>query len=260
MKSLSDLQQEFCDLLRTSDPPPRDLMDELLDDGTVLERFNVYRNNFVVLNGDALADMYPTIKRLVGDEAFRSLANLYVRRHPPETRTLLLYGDRFPGFLESIPELSQLPYLSDVARLEFGWTCAYHAPDAQMLGRDEVASISAETFTRFGLEPHPSMHCIGSDYPLYRIWAANQEDGSEETISLDSGPSRIVIVRPGMEVETREVSEGTFLFLQRLQAGESIEDAFNLALQTDSVFDLAVFFAHHLFDGTFCALRPVQAL
>ncbi len=255
MKSLSDLQREFCDLLRTSDPPPRDLMDELLDDGTARERFNVYRNNFIVLNGDALADMYPTIKRLVGDEAFRSLANLYVRRHPPATRTLLLYGDRFPRFLESIPELSQLPYLSDVARLEFGWTRAYHAPDAQMLDRDEVASISPETFARFGLEPHPSMHCIGSDYPLYRIWAANQEDGSEETISLDSGPSHIVIVRPGMEVETRDVSEGTFLFLQRLQAGDSIEDAFNLALQADSTFDLAVFFAHHLFDGTFCALR-----
>ena len=255
MKSLSNLQQAFCDLLRTSDPPPRDLMDELLDDGTALERFNVYRNNFIVLNGDALADMYPTVKRLIGDEAFRSLANLYVRKHPPATRTLLLYGDRFPSFLESIPELSQLPYIPDVARLEFEWTCAYHASDAKVLARDEVASIPAETFTRFGLEPHPSMHCIGSDYPLFSIWAANQEEGSDETISLDSGPSRIVIVRPGMEVETREVGEGTFVFLQRLQTGDSIEDAFNLALQTDSAFDLAVFFSHHLFDGTFCALR-----
>ncbi len=255
MKSLSDLQREFCDALRAPGAPSPVLMDELLDDGTAPERFNVYRNNFVVLNGDALADMYPTIRRLIGDEAFRSLANRYVRTHPPESRTLLLYGDRFPGFLESIPELSRLPYLSDVARLEFAWTCAYHAPDAQLLGRDEVASIAAETFTRFGLEPHPSMHCISSDYPAYRIWAANQEEGSEETISLDSGPSHILIVRPGMEVETREVGEGAFLFLQRLQAGDSIEDAFDMAMQSDSAFDLAEFFAHHLFDGTFCALR-----
>lgn len=255
MKPLSDLQREFCDALRAPGPPSPELMDELLDDGTALERFNVYRNNFIVLNGDALADMYPTTRRLVGCEAFRSLANLYVRTHPPESRTLLLYGDRFPGFLESIPELSRLPYLSDVARLEFAWTRAYHAPDARILGRDEVASITAQAFTRIGLEPHPSMHCISSDYPVYRIWAANQEEGSEETISLDSGLFHILIIRPGMDVETREVGEGAFLFLQRLQAGDSIEDAFNMALQTDSAFDLAGFFAHHLFDGTFCALR-----
>ena len=35
----------------------------------------------------------------------------------------------------------------------------------------------------------------------------------------------------------------------------SIEDAFDMAMQSDSAFDLAGFFAHHLFDGTFCALR-----
>ena len=255
MKSLSDLQREFCDALRTPDPPPRDLMIELLDDGTALERFNVYRNNFIVLNGDALAEMYPTIRRLVGHETFRSLASRYVRTHPPEFRTLLLYGDHFPGFLDSIPELSRLPYLSDVARLEFAWTCAYHAPDAQILGRDEVASIAVESFTRFGLEPHPSMHCIRSDYPAYRIWATNQEEGSEEIISLDSGPSHIQVIRLGMEVVTREVDEGTILFLQRLQAGDSIEDAFSMALQSDSAFDLAGFLTNHLFDGTFCALR-----
>ena len=114
--SLADLQRSFCAALRSSGRPPQLLLDQLLDDGLALQRFNVYRNNFVVLNGDALADMYPVIKRLVGDSAFRLLASAYVRRHPPVQRTLLLYGDRFADFLAAIPELSEFPYLPDVAR------------------------------------------------------------------------------------------------------------------------------------------------
>ena len=92
MQTLADLQRRFCDALRSPAPPPEELLAELVDDGHALARFSVYRNNFIVLNGDALAEMYPTVQRLIGTQAFRVLATEYVRRHPPRARTLLLYG------------------------------------------------------------------------------------------------------------------------------------------------------------------------
>ena len=259
MKSLAELQQTFCDALRSPEPPPPELLDEILDDGLALQRFNVYRNNFVVLNGDALGDMYPVVKRLVGEAAFRMLASAYVRRYPPMERTLLLYGEDFPGFLSAIPELSALPYLPDVARLEYAWTAAYHAEEADKLRESEVAAIDPEEFSRVGLVPHPSMHCLRSDYPLYRIWAANQSDDSAEQISLDEGASNIIVIRPGVEVETREVCAGAVLFLTRLQAGDSIDDAYTCAAQENDSFDLGAFFAKHLFDGTFVSIRKYTA-
>ena len=91
MTSLAELQAQFCDALRSTGQPPRELLDELLDDGLNLQRFNVYRNNFIVLNADALADMYPVVKRLLGESAFQMLATRYVRQQPPMERTLLLY-------------------------------------------------------------------------------------------------------------------------------------------------------------------------
>lgn len=109
VKPLSELQQLFCDGLRSSEPPAQALLDEIVDDGLQIQRFNVYRNNFIVLNGDALADMYPVIKRLLGDEAFRMLATAYVRKYPPMDRALLLYGERFPNSLQRCPNFPDCP-------------------------------------------------------------------------------------------------------------------------------------------------------
>ncbi|MEW8223501.1 MAG: DNA-binding domain-containing protein, partial [Candidatus Thiodiazotropha taylori] len=109
MSLLAELQKSFCDALRTAETPDGALLAMLQDDDLALQRFQVYRNNFIVLNGDALADMFPVVKRLVGEEAFRMLATAYVRQHPPRDRTLLLYGDLFADFLQAIPELSELP-------------------------------------------------------------------------------------------------------------------------------------------------------
>ena len=253
--SLADLQRSFCAALRSSGRPPQLLLDQLLDDGLALQRFNVYRNNFVVLNGDALADMYPVIKRLVGDSAFRLLASAYVRRHPPVQRTLLLYGDRFADFLAAIPELSEFPYLPDVARMEFSWTACYHAEDAAPLDRSELAAINPAAFSSARLVPHPSMQCLRSDYPLLRIWESNQPGAAGETVSLDAGPCRLVLIRPHMDVEVRSVSEGAWVFLANLQVGASVEAACALAVRAEADFDLTVFFSRHLLDGTFSSIQ-----
>ena len=253
MKSLADLQQSFCAALRSPGPPTAELLGQIVDDGLARQRFDIYRNNFVLLNGDALGEMYPVVKRLLGEEAFRALATAYVRRFPPAERTLLLYGDGFADFLANIPELSALPYLGDVARLEYAWSAAYHAPDVQWLEPAQIATLDREELALQRLIPHPSLHCIASEYPLYRIWSANQQQGGGE-ISLDEGGSQVVVIRPAAEVEVREVSRGGLLFLFRLQAGDNIELAYRCAVGADETFDLAAFFARHLLDGTFSSI------
>jgi hypothetical protein len=249
----------FCDGLRASSPPSQALLDEIVDDGHRLQRFNVYRNNFIVLNGDALADMYPVIKQLLGEDAFRMLATAYVREYPPRERTLLLYGEQFPDFLAAVPELSGLPYLTDVARLEYAWTDAYHADDAMPLQQHQVAGFSPGELENLKLQPHPSMQCIDSKYPIHRIWSANQNNQLEETISLDEGGSQIVVIRPKLEVEIRQVTNGALTFLRRLSSNDTIAEAYTLATEVELEFDLNAFLARYLFDGTFCALRNLES-
>ena len=255
MLPLDDLQRLFCAALRTPHTPPPELLGELMDDGLALKRFNIYRNNFIVLNGDALADMYPVIRRLVGEQAFRLLATRYVREHPPAERTLLLYGKRFADFLAGIPELAGLPYLADVAQLEYAWTDAYHAEDAAPLTQHQVAAILPAAFGRVRLVPHPALRCIRSPYPLLRIWESNQPGAPEQQIALDEGSCNVLVRRPDVEVQVRRITDAEATLLQELQGGATLEDALAQTLQIDPVFDLAAYLGKHLFDGTFCHIR-----
>ena len=43
-----------------------------------LARFNVYRNNTAVSLSEAIADSYPVVHELVGDEFFAAMARAYV--------------------------------------------------------------------------------------------------------------------------------------------------------------------------------------
>lgn len=62
-------------------------------------RFAVYRNNVQSSLINALADAYPVVAQLVGDEFFRAMATLYVRRFPPTSAVLSDYGHDFADFI-----------------------------------------------------------------------------------------------------------------------------------------------------------------
>ena len=90
-------------------------------------RFAVYRNNVTSALSDVLADSFPVTQQLVGEAFFRALAQVFVRAHPPRTRVLAHYGHELPEFVAQFPPAAGLPYLADVARLEWQRLQALHA-------------------------------------------------------------------------------------------------------------------------------------
>ena len=96
-------------------------------------RFDVYRNNVTVSLVEALESAFPAVCRLVGAEFFKAAARVYVRQQPPRSPVMLFYGETFPEFLETFEPAAGVPYLGDVARLEWARLKAYHAADAAAL-------------------------------------------------------------------------------------------------------------------------------
>ena len=56
-------------------------------------RFAVYRNNVTVSLIDALADTFPVVQALVGEEFFRAMARVFAQANPPRSRLMAYYGD-----------------------------------------------------------------------------------------------------------------------------------------------------------------------
>lgn len=90
----------------------------------------VQRNNVMISLVDALAHTFPVTLQLVGEEFFRAMAQVFVLAHPPRTRVLAHHGQALPSFIAQFPPAAGLPYLADVAQLEWQRLQALHAADA----------------------------------------------------------------------------------------------------------------------------------
>ena len=82
-------------------------------------RLGVYRNTVLSGFAEALRLSYPVTDRLVGTRFFDQTAVAFARQAPPRQPVLALYGEALPDFLAGLPALGHLPYVADLARLEW---------------------------------------------------------------------------------------------------------------------------------------------
>ena len=222
--------------------------------GVPSRRFAVYRNNVYAGLIDVLAGRFPIVARLVGEEFFRAMARIYVEREPPASAVLIRYGASFPNFIADFPPAASVPYLADIAALEWARASAYHAADAVPLALAELAS-AADRAADTVLILHPSLSIVRSAYPIVSIYELNAEGGDVPPTRLE-GAEDAFIVRPGLEVEIRRLPEGGARFILALKEGRTIGDAVAAALNEAPRFDLAANLAGLMASGAIVGLAP----
>lgn len=203
-------------------------------------RFAIYRNNVVTSLIDALADTYPVAKALVGDEFFRGMARIFVGEKPPRSPVLAEYGHDFPLFIEAFEPARGVPYLADVARLEWLYLSAYHAAEATPLAeRDFHAALSRrDELPAARIRLHPSTGVLRSSYAAFSIWAAHQGELDIGTVD-PYRPEAVLVVRPYQDVWVVPLRPGASHFLERLGAGLPFGESAMAASELQPGFDLA---------------------
>lgn len=203
-----------------------------------LKRFNVYRNNVYSSLIDVLEGRFPVVARLVGEEFFRATAKAFISDHPPVSPVLMRYGDGFADFLDRFEPVVDVPYLGDVARLEWCWNQAYHAADADSLTIEALQRVPADQAGGLVFTLHPSLHVVRSNWPVVTILAAHSEEGEPEPIDAGAGGEDALVIRPELAVEVRRLPAGGAAFIEALQEGASLEQAANCASPANPDFNL----------------------
>lgn len=206
-------------------------------------RFDVYRNNVTASLLRVLQAGFPVVGRLVGAEFFAAMAVEFLRRHPPQTRMMMLYGAEFPAFLSGFPPAAHLGYLPDVARIEQALRESYHAADAVPLGAERLAAVPAETFLAAHLTLSPSLRLVHSNWPALSIWQANQ--GAESRPLSASGAESTVILRPGFEPAPLALTPDMAAILDALLSGQPVGLAVRAARNEDALSDLFSLLVRH---------------
>jgi len=214
MPTLRETQQAFAAALLGREPHP------------FHERLRVYRNNFILSLAQALADVFPVLERLVGPEYFGQLARRYVREHPSRSGNLHDFGREMAAFLTRLPEAEALPYLADVAALEWAWHECFHAAEAPALDVTRLAALSPAALESVRLRLHPAVRLVASRYPILAIWEANQDGAPpERSIALDAGADWLLVARRGLARTLERLEPGEYALLAALGAGATLAEA-----------------------------------
>jgi hypothetical protein len=214
------------------------------------DRLDIYRNTFLLTLTKALRLCFPAVQKLVGEEFFEGAAQVFIAERPPRAAWLDQYGAGFPDFLREFVPAASVPYLGDVAELEWAVNCALHAADTEPLDAAMLAAVAPENQGRIRFVAHPSIAVLQVSYPADAIWRAvlADDDDALAAIDLTCGPIRLLVERRATSVAAERLAERPWQFLTALCAGEAIE----AALASGAGFDCASALAEHLAFGRFC--------
>ena len=219
------------------------------------QRLALYRGNLGATWRRVLGQAYPVVLALVGDDYFSGLARAYGRRHPSANADLNQFGGDFASFLTTFPPAAQLPYLPDMARLEWALHRAHYAPDAAGLPAQALSGLAPEQLeaSRFAL--HPACTLIASDWQLLALWRAHQEEGGSFPQEM-AGSSALLVCRPRWRAQVLALDAASHAALAQLTRGEDFGTALDVAFEIDPSFDLGAMLRLCLEHAVLVAIVP----
>lgn len=192
---------------------------------------DVYRGNVFGNWAQALESAYPIVRRIVSAGFFAGLSRQYAREFPSVSGDLNEFGAQLAEFVASFPHTQDLPYLPDVARMEWLAHRAYYAQDPAPFSLRALDESSRLRLT-------PPCALLVSEWPLGRIWTVHQDDyAGEIDVDLRAGPDRILVHRPSWRAQVRSLAPGDYRFLDMASQGRTLAEALEAALAEDRAFD-----------------------
>jgi hypothetical protein len=188
------------------------------------ERLAIYRRNLHANWRGALADTFPVVARLVGESFFAEAARRYALAHPSSSGDLHRFGAGFPDFAGAYPHARDLPYLRDVARLEWAWHESFHAGDAPPMDLAALARVPGDRHGDIRFTLHPAARLVDSEHPILAIWEANQPE-RDGTPGRFEGADTVIVHRPALDVQVGLLERVDWRFLRALELGDPLEAA-----------------------------------
>ena len=189
------------------------------DGAQASKRFDVYRNNVAVSLSDALEAAFPVIRKLVGDNFFRAMAGVYLRKHLPKSPLMMFYGDAMPQFLRRFGPAQSLTYLPDIALLELAMRRAYHAADAQSVDPQALGALKPDALLAARLRFAPAVQVLKSGHPIHAIYRANTTPDAPKPAMK---PESVLITRAGYDPQIHLIDPAAATCISALVGGASL--------------------------------------
>ena len=249
-----------------------------------------YQSNAHMLAERVLVAAYPVVTAILSPESMGQLARALWHRHPPVRGDLARWGADLPDFIAASPQLAELPWLADVARIEWALHAAATAANVAdgvtdqsgLPASADLASLALLTThdpDQLTLTLAAGTTCLALDWTATRIVLAHLAETEAAPVTARAmavnaalpqavaelgdvwavaQPEQALVWRPGPSPMGRPLcrvaADGEAGLLASLQAGQSL-----LAALQDSPLDWAAWLPQAIGDGLVLGARPLNA-
>lgn len=224
-----------------------------------------YQANGHALAERALGAAYPVITALLGTDNFALLARDVWHRHPPERGDMAWWGDALPAFLQRSEQLADVPYLADVARVEWALHRAASAADATP-DPASFARLGTEAPEGLALTLSPGTALIHSPFPVASLVTSHLHGTpslSEAARRLREGLGEHALVwRQGLRPRIAAIHPAAAALVQRLLEGGDLPQALDAACAceaTGEAFDFTAWLTAAVTDGLVTGVHRLTA-
>jgi hypothetical protein len=162
-------------------------------------RLGIYRHAYRSRLAEALDDVYPVLHKILGDETFASMAELFIEAHPSIHRSIRWYGSEVPEFLAAQAPFAEQPVLAEIARFEWISSEVFDAPDAAPLDRRALGERDPESWPALKFHFHPSIRRLALSWNTVPIWQSMNKDEQPPMPDASAAPVPWVIWRHGFK-------------------------------------------------------------
>jgi hypothetical protein len=224
--SLRELQRAMAAQILAADSRPRAALGRWLaapPGGQPSERLGVYVGGYPARLHDALLEAFPAVARLIGPARFDALVHRYLRAAALRSYNLNEAGGELSTMLRGDPLAAELPFLPDLADLEWALNRAFHACEETPLAPAQLAALDPQALLAGRVRFQPSLAVCASPWPIHALWEAR--DAEPGAIDIDLTVAEQVLVhRDGLAVDCAPIDAGRAAALQALLAGEPLAD------------------------------------
>jgi len=175
-------------------------------------RLQVYQNNFREPLAQSLLEVFPIVAAFVGGVFTRTALRHFIEWEPPIEPCLSNYGKRLGVFLGSYAPADSVPYLSDLADLEWAIYELQHVAEQAPADEPVLALNKNSVF-------------IASKFPLLNLWMVGNGQLRAEAVHIDQGEQFVCIVLSGMRVQLFALSQKEQIVVTDFKHGKLVDDA-----------------------------------
>ena len=209
------------------------------------DRLAIYRHSYFKRLMNCMRELYPVLRRSIGDDSFDLFASDYLQRYPSESYSLSGVDDNFTRYLTETRPVADIPpgareqwpnLIIDLARLEQVFNDVYNRQGMEgerCLDVDRLLSLPFARWKNTRFVPSPCLKLMKFSFPVSRFFIDVRRTGDVEI--PEPSETFVALTRSDYVVRFHDLTKTQFQLLEAIVDGEQLDNAIEKLSSTNAV-------------------------